>query len=55
MITILVDHDIEGQAALLWTTLATEGWLDLGVFQLVTFREVELALDSTDRVVWRFA
>jgi hypothetical protein len=31
MITLLVDHDIEGQATLLWGTFATEGWLELTI------------------------
>lgn len=39
MIAVLVDHDTEGQAARLWTTFATEGWLDLNLFYLVTFRD----------------
>lgn len=54
MITILVDHNIEGQAALLWSTFATEGWLALTGFHLVTFVEVGLAFDSSDQVVWEF-
>src|SRR5258706_14767369 len=54
MITILVDHNIEGQAALLWSTFATEGWLDLTGFQLITFADVGLSFRSSDRVVWEF-
>jgi hypothetical protein len=27
--TFLADHNLEGQAVLLWGTLATEGWLTL--------------------------
>jgi hypothetical protein len=55
MITILVDHNIECQAALLWGTLASEGWLELTGIQLSTFRDVGLPVESTDRVVWRFS
>jgi hypothetical protein len=55
MITILVDHNIEGQAALLWSTFATEGWLALTGFQLVTFVDVGLSFESSDRTVWQFA
>ena len=55
MIAILVDHNIEGQAALLWSTLATSGWLELGLFRLMTFTEAGLPLASSDRIVWRFA
>jgi hypothetical protein len=55
MIPVLVDHNIEGQAALLWSTLATSGWLELGLFRLVTFTEAGLPLASSDQIVWRFA
>jgi hypothetical protein len=54
MITVLVDHNIEGQAALLWSTFATEGWLALTGFQLVMFGDVGLSDDASDRIVWRF-
>lgn len=54
MITVLVDHNMEGQATLLWGTLATAGWLDLVPIQLLTFEEVGLPFDSSDRTVWRF-
>lgn len=54
MITILVDHDIEGQAALLWSTFIDEGWpIDLPM-QMVRFIDIDLAITSTDRIVWRF-
>lgn len=52
---VLVDHDIEGQAILLWSALETAGWLDLVAIERVTFAEVGLPPDSCDRVVWRFA
>ena len=55
MITILVDHNIEGQAIALWGTLAAEGWLDLFPLKLATFESAGLPFDSTDRAVWRFA
>lgn len=54
MITVLADHNIEGQAALLWSTMATSGWLELTLFRLSTFAEIGLPLTSTDRVLWRF-
>jgi hypothetical protein len=28
MMTIQVDHDMEGDAALLWGTIAGDGWLE---------------------------
>ena len=55
MITILVDHDIEGQALTLWGTLAAEGWVTLLPLQLVTFAQIGLPVDSSDRAVWRTA
>ena len=54
MIIVLADHDIEGQAALLWSTMATSGWLELALFRLATFVEVGLPPASTDHAVWRF-
>jgi hypothetical protein len=53
--TVLVDHNIEGQATLLWGTLAVDGWLELVPLRLTTFAEVGLPINSSDRVVWRFA
>ncbi len=55
MITILVDHDVEGQAMALWGTLAAEGWLELFPIKLTTFESVGLPFDRSDRTVWRFA
>lgn len=55
MITLLADHNIEGQALLLWGTLGAAGWLELVPLRLVRFGEVGLSYDSTDRDVWRFA
>lgn len=55
MITILVDHDIEGQAALLGSTFVTGGWLEFTPLQFVTFAQIGLAQASPDRSVWEFA
>jgi len=55
VITVLSDHNMEGQAMMLWGTLVTEGWLDLYPLKIVTFTQVDLPKDSSDRVVWRFA
>jgi hypothetical protein len=54
MITVLVDHNMEGQAILRWGALAAEGWLDLVPLRLMTFGEVGLPFDSDDRTVWRY-
>lgn len=53
--TVLADHNLEGQAILLWGTLATEGWLNLLPLRLVMFQEVGLRAESSDREVWRYA
>jgi hypothetical protein len=36
MITILVDHNIEGNVISLWGILAKDGWADLIPMKLVT-------------------
>jgi hypothetical protein len=51
----LVDHNLEGHALLLSGNIANLGWLDLLKIYFATFEEVELAVTSNDRVVWRFA
>jgi predicted nuclease of predicted toxin-antitoxin system len=53
-LTVLADHNLEGQALLLWGTLASEGWLELIRLRLVTLAEVGLAADANDRDVWRY-
>ena len=55
MIAILADHNIEGQAIVLWGTLGVGGWLELFPLRLVTFAQVGLPPESSDREVWRFA
>lgn len=55
MISILVDHNVEGQAALLLSALVSEGWIELELFRVVTFADVGLPFASSDRVVWQFA
>ena len=55
MTTILVDHNMEGDAALLWGTIAGDGWLEIVPMRIVTFADVNLPVYSSDRVVWGFA
>src|SRR5437016_2455225 len=54
-VTILVDHNMEGQAGLLWESLVASGWLALLPVRLTTFAQVGLSIESSDREVWRFA
>lgn len=51
----LIDHNIEGQALMLFGSLTTGGWLDILPIRFVSFDEVELPIDTNDRMVWRFA
>jgi len=55
VITILVDHNIEGQALILWGAISAEGWLELLPLRLITFAQAGLPPESSDREVWRFA
>jgi hypothetical protein len=55
VITILVDHDMEGQAAILWGTIDVAEWQGRGVVAMVTLAQVGLPRESPDREVWRFA
>lgn len=52
---VLVDHNLEGHAELLWGTLAADGWLELVPLRLLTLDDVGLPRDTSDRVLWRHA
>jgi hypothetical protein len=52
--TFLVDYNLDGYALIFLGILAKEGWLEFASVQFVTFREVGLAMESSDRVVWRY-
>jgi predicted nuclease of predicted toxin-antitoxin system len=51
----LIDHNLKGQAVLIWGIIAAEGWLDLVSIRFITFEEVGMPIDSSDRAVWQFA
>jgi hypothetical protein len=51
----LIDYDLRGQAALLWGTIASEGWLELMPIRFIGFEEVGLLENSSDRLVWQVA
>ena len=55
MSTILVDHDIEGHAMLLWAQINSENWSELIPLQFLHFVNVDLPYSSNDREVWHFA
>jgi hypothetical protein len=49
---ILADYNLNRQAMLLSGSLIAGGWLDIVPIRLVTFREIGLPSDSSDRAVW---
>lgn len=51
----LVDHNLKGHARVLLGSIASQGWLDSVPIRFVTFEELGLSIDSSDRVVWRLA
>ncbi|MEO1134765.1 MAG: ACP S-malonyltransferase [Cyanobacteria bacterium J06639_1] len=51
----LIDHNIEGQAEMLWGNIAAEGWLELLPIRFICFEEIDLPIDSNDRTVWKVA
>jgi hypothetical protein len=55
MIAILADHNIEGQARILWGVVLAEGWHELAAMRFVEFADVGLPHETPDRMVWRFA
>jgi len=55
LITVLVDHNIEGQAALLESALVSVGWITLAVLRMASFKELSLPFESSDQQIWQFA
>ena len=51
----LIDHNLGGHAQILLGNIAGQGWLELLPIQFVTFKEMNLSINSSDRVVWRIA
>lgn len=51
----LVDHNLGGHAEILLGNIASQGWLELFPIRFVTFKEMNLSIDSSDRIVWRLA
>ncbi|NET61409.1 MAG: ACP S-malonyltransferase [Symploca sp. SIO2E6] len=49
----LIDHNIEGHSVILLGEIASQGWLSLISIQFITFGEIGLAVESSDRVVWQ--
>jgi hypothetical protein len=49
---LLADHNVEGQAHLLFGALQSLGWADLLDLHLATFADIGLTAAATDREVW---
>jgi predicted nuclease of predicted toxin-antitoxin system len=53
--TFLVDYNLDGYALIFLGILTKLGWLEFISIRFVTFREVGLLMESSDRLVWRYA
>jgi hypothetical protein len=53
--SFLIDHNLEGQAVILYGNIANQGWLTLLPIRFVTFEELGILVSSDDRIVWRCA
>lgn len=53
--TFLVDYNLDGYALVLLGILTKLGWLEFISVRFITFREVGLLMESSDRLVWRYA
>ncbi|MCU0568583.1 MAG: DUF5615 family PIN-like protein [Oculatellaceae cyanobacterium Prado106] len=51
----LIDHNLERQAEVLLGNITNQGWLESLPIRFVTFQELELPVNSSDREVWRTA
>ena len=51
----LIDHNLGGHTEILLGNIASQGWLELLPIRFVTFKEMSLSIDSSDRIVWRLA
>lgn len=51
----LVDYNLGRHIELLLGNLASQGWLELLPIHFSTFKEIDLPIDSNDRIVWRKA
>jgi len=53
--TFLVDYNLNGYALVFLGILTKLSWLELVSIQFVTFRDLGLSIESSDRIVWRYA
>lgn len=50
----LLDHNLGGHRIFLYSSLKKGGWLDLIDIPMLTFADVGLPVDTSDREVWRY-
>ena len=53
--TFLVDYNLDGYALVFLGILTKLGWLEFLSIRFVTFKEVGLSMESSDRLVWCYA
>jgi hypothetical protein len=46
----LIDHNLERHAVVLLGNIANQGWLEVVPIRFVFFREINLSIDSNDRI-----
>ncbi len=51
----LIDYNLDGYALVFLGALMKMGWLEFISVRFITFREVGLSMENSDRVVWRYA
>jgi hypothetical protein len=51
----LIDYNLQKYAAILLGKIANDGWLDLIPIRFLLFHDIDLPIDSDDRVVWRLS
>ncbi|ELS02881.1 hypothetical protein Xen7305DRAFT_00025990 [Xenococcus sp. PCC 7305] len=51
----LVDYNLDGYTPVFLGILTKLGWLDLLSIRFITLKEAGLSMDTSDRILWRFA
>lgn len=54
MTAILIDHNLSGTGPLLFGTIQSLGWVELLDLKFISFADVGLSVDTSDRAIWRF-
>jgi len=54
-VIFLVDHNLRGHAEILLGNFASQGWLEMLAIHFINFEDINLSIDSNDRIVWQIA